>query len=83
MRTLPNLFVLETNVFNFALGAIHSQHGEENLLHPIDFCSSNYFPVEINYKIHDNELLAIVDAFERVVSFVQRSSTQNHCVFGP
>jgi hypothetical protein len=70
MCTLPNLFVLETNISNLALGAIHSQHKEDNLLHPIDFCSFKFFPVEINYKIHDKELLAIVDAFERVVSFV-------------
>jgi hypothetical protein len=40
------------------------QVGENNLLCPIDFCSRQFSPQKNNYKIHDKELLTIVDAFE-------------------
>jgi len=36
----------------------------ENRLHPIAFHSRKFTPAEINYEIHDKELLAIVDAFK-------------------
>jgi hypothetical protein len=55
---------LETNTFDFALGVVFSQPKEIFFFHPIGFCFRNFFPIEINYKIHDKELLAIVDAFE-------------------
>jgi hypothetical protein len=61
---LSKPFVLETNTSNFALGVVLSQPEENNLLHPIGFHSHKFFPTNINYEIHDKELLAIVDAFE-------------------
>jgi hypothetical protein len=75
MRTFPNLLSWRWKFLTLQLGVIFSQHGEDNLLQPIDFCSSKFFPIDINYMIHDKELLAIVDVLERVVSFIQRSST--------
>jgi hypothetical protein len=57
-------FVLEMDAFDFALGVVFSQLGEDNLFHPIGFHFRKFNLVEINYKIHDKELLAIVDAFE-------------------
>jgi hypothetical protein len=48
----------------FALGVVLSQPGENNLLHPIGFHSRKFSHININYEIHDKELLAIVDAFE-------------------
>jgi hypothetical protein len=56
-------FVLETNAFNFAFGTMFSQLEVNDLLHLVDFHSHKFFLAEINYKIHDKELLAIVDAF--------------------
>jgi len=41
-----------------------SQRDKENRLHPVAFHSRNFQPAEINYEIHDKELLAIVDAFK-------------------
>jgi len=55
-------FVLETDAFNFAIGAMFSQLGKNNLLHIVYSCK--FFPIEINYNIHNKELLTIVDAFE-------------------
>ena len=33
-------------------------------MHPVDFNSRKFHLAEINYEIHDKELLAVVDAFE-------------------
>jgi len=56
--------ILETDASDFALGAVLSQRNDEGRLHPIAFHSRKFQPAEINYEIHDKELLAIVDAFK-------------------
>jgi hypothetical protein len=50
---------------HFALGSILLQSGDDGKLHPIAFHSRKFEVVEINYEIHDKELLAIVDSFEQ------------------
>jgi hypothetical protein len=57
-------FVLKTNASNFALNVVFSQPKEDNLFHLVGFHSCKFSLAEINYEIHDKELLAIVDAFE-------------------
>ena len=57
-------FFLETDASDFALGAILSQTGEDERLHPVAFHSRKFSAAEINYEIHDKELLAIVDSFQ-------------------
>ena len=57
-------FFLETNASDFALGAVLSQPSEDRRLHPIAFHSQKFTAAEINYEIHDKELLAIVDSFQ-------------------
>jgi hypothetical protein len=52
------------NAFDFVVSVIFSQLGENNIFHLVGFCSHKFSPMEINYKIRDKELLAIVDAFE-------------------
>jgi hypothetical protein len=52
------------DVFDFAIGVVFSQLGEDNLLHLIGFNFHNFSPTEINCEIHDKEFIAIVDAFE-------------------
>jgi len=56
--------IVETDTSDFAIGAVLSQRDEENRLHPVAFHSRKFQPVEINYEIHDKELLAVVDAFK-------------------
>jgi hypothetical protein len=58
-------FILKTTIFDFVIDVILSQLGEDNILHHVDFRSYNFFLFEINYDIHDKELLAIMDAFEK------------------
>lgn len=56
--------IIETDVSDFAIGAVLSQQDEENHLHPVVFHSRKFQPVEINYEIHDEELLAVVNTFK-------------------
>jgi hypothetical protein len=56
--------IVETDASDFALGAVLSQRNDENLLHPVAFHSRKFTPAEINYEIHDKELLAIVNSFK-------------------
>jgi len=56
--------IIETDASDFAIGTILSQRDKEGRLHPVAFHSRKFQPAEINYEIHDKELLAIVDAFK-------------------
>lgn len=56
-------FTLETDASDFVLGAVLSQADTQGVLHPVEFQSRKFSPQEINYEIHDKELLAIIDAF--------------------
>jgi hypothetical protein len=56
--------IIETDASDFALGSALSQTTEDKKLHPNAFHSRKFSPAEINYEIHDKELLAIVDCFK-------------------
>ena len=59
--------IVETDASDFALGAIVSQEVPTELgggLHPVAYHSRKFKPAEINYDIHDKEMLAIVVAFK-------------------
>jgi len=56
--------IIETDASDFAIGAVLSQRDNEGRLHPVAFHSRKFQPAEINYEIHDKELLAVVDAFK-------------------
>ena len=56
-------FIIEANASDFALGSILSQQGNDEKLHPMAFHSCKFDTAEINYEIHDKELLAIMDSF--------------------
>lgn len=57
----PSMIV--TNAPDFALLAIHLQPDSNSLLHSVAYYSQKLAPAEINYDIHDKELLGIVKAF--------------------
>jgi len=56
--------IVETDASDFTLGAVLSQRDDENRVHPVAFHSRKFASTEINYEIHDKELLAIVDSFK-------------------
>ena len=64
-------FFLETDASDFALGAVLSQSDDEGRLHPVAFHSRKFTAAEINYEIHDKELLAIVNSFQEWRHFLE------------
>ena len=57
--------ILETDASDFAIGACLGQLDEEGKLRPVAYYSRKLTPAELNYDVHDKELLAIVVAFEQ------------------
>jgi hypothetical protein len=55
---------IETDASDYALGAQLTQPGNDGKPRPIAFWSRKMIPAELNYDIHDKELLAIVSAFQ-------------------
>ncbi|MBW0490281.1 hypothetical protein O181_029996 [Austropuccinia psidii MF-1] len=56
--------IVERNASNYALGAVLSQVSDSGN-HPIAFYSRKPIPEELNYDIHDKELLGIALALNR------------------
>ncbi|KAF8761053.1 hypothetical protein RHS01_00627 [Rhizoctonia solani] len=54
-----------------AMGAILSQQGSDNRLHPIAYMSKSFSGAEVNYDTHDKELLAIIKALEEWRIFLE------------
>ncbi|MBW0528236.1 hypothetical protein O181_067951 [Austropuccinia psidii MF-1] len=67
--------ILETDASDYALGVVLSQISDSGE-HPIAFDSRKLLPADLNYEIHDKELLGIVWALKRWRSFLlSRSSS--------
>ena len=64
MFDLTKSIMLETDASNLALGAIISQQRFDEKWHPIAFYSQKLIIPKQNYKIHNKELLAIVDSIK-------------------
>ncbi|QRW24758.1 Retrotransposable element Tf2 protein [Rhizoctonia solani] len=68
----PDLpYYLETDASGVAMGAILSQRGPDNQLHPIAYMSKLFSGAEANYNTHDKELLAIIKALEEWRIFLE------------
>ena len=57
------LIVFETDVSDYALGVYLIQIRQDGKLYPVAFYFRKMSPAELNYDIHDKELLAIVATF--------------------
>ena len=69
--------IMETDASDFAIGAILSQRfPEDDKLHPTAFMFRKMQPAEINYKVHDKELLAIVVAFKEWKRYLEGAQHQ-------
>ena len=61
----PDLpIIVETDASNYALAAILSVQESNGDVHPIAFHSRTFSTTELNYDVHNKELLAIFDAFK-------------------
>jgi len=56
--------VVKTDVSDYALAAILSIMTKDNEIYPIAFHSQMFSALELNYNVHDKELLAIFEAFK-------------------
>ncbi|MBW0553092.1 hypothetical protein O181_092807 [Austropuccinia psidii MF-1] len=61
--------ILETDASDYALGAVLSQVNDSGK-NPIAFVSCKLLPAELNYEIHEKELLGIVWALKRWRAFL-------------
>jgi hypothetical protein len=57
--------MLETDTSDYAIGAVCSQPDNSNVLHPLGYFSRKLKDAELNYNIHDKELLAILEALNK------------------
>jgi hypothetical protein len=60
---------LETDASDYAIGAVCSQPDNAGVLHPIGYYSRKLKDPELNYDIHDKELLAIVDGLRKFETY--------------
>ena len=65
--------ILKTDASDQALGSCLSQPDAEGQLHPVAYRSRKFSGPELNYNVHDKELLAIVDAFEEWQAYLEGS----------
>ena len=56
--------VVEIDISNIILGGVISQLDKLRRLYLVVFYSRKFSPAELNYNIHNKELLAIVDYFK-------------------
>ncbi|MBW0572976.1 hypothetical protein O181_112691 [Austropuccinia psidii MF-1] len=61
--------IVETDAYDYSLGAVLSQVNESGK-HPIAFDSRKLLPAELNYELHDRELLGIVWALKHWRAFL-------------
>ncbi|MBW0541202.1 hypothetical protein O181_080917 [Austropuccinia psidii MF-1] len=61
--------IVETDASDYAMGAVLSPVNDAGK-HPIAFYSCKLLPAELNYEIHDKELLGIVWALKRWRAFL-------------
>ncbi|QRW15577.1 Retrotransposable element Tf2 protein [Rhizoctonia solani] len=64
-------YYLETDASGVTMGAILSQRGTDNWLHPIAYMSKSFSGAEANYDTHNKELLAIIKALEEWRIFLE------------
>jgi len=55
---------METNASDYALAAILFIMTKDNEIYPVAFHSQMFFTPELNYNVHNKELLAIFKTFK-------------------
>ena len=68
--------ILETDASDFAIGACLGQLTDQGKLRPVAYYSRKLTPAELNYDVHDKELLAIVVAFQQWRVYLEGSTHQ-------
>jgi len=66
---------VETNASDYALTAILSIMTKDNEIHPIAFHSRMFSTPELNYNVHNKELLTIFEAFKIWQHYLEGSAS--------
>ena len=66
---------VETDASNYALAAILSITCPDGEIHPVAFLSWTFSKTELNYDVHDKELLAVFEAFKAWRHYLEGSRT--------
>ena len=56
---------VKTNALDYALGAVLLQQGLDEKWRLVFYHLRKFSRAELNYNVHDKELLRVVDAFEQ------------------
>ncbi len=67
---------LAIDALDYAMGAEVGQTGKDGKYRPISFFSKKFLGAELNYEIHDKELLAIVRAIEENRHYLEGAKHQ-------
>ena len=67
--------VVETDTSDYALAAILSIMTKYNEIHPVVFYSWMFSTLELNYDVHNKELLVIFEAFKIWQHYLERSAS--------
>jgi len=67
--------VVETDASDYTLAAILSIMTKDNEIHPVAFHSRTFSAPDLNYNIHDKELLAIFEAFKIWQHYLEGSAS--------
>ena len=57
--------MIKTDANDFAKGGILNQLELDGKWHPLAFLSECFLPAEINYDVHNKEIVVIVNCFKR------------------
>lgn len=66
--------MIETDTSDHAIGMILLQVGDDGVMRPITFDSKSLLSAQLNYKIHDKEMLAIITALIKWRMFLHLTS---------
>jgi len=76
MHWVPDAqLVVETDASDYALAAILSIMTKDNEVHPVVFHSRTFSALELNYNVHDKELLVIFKAFKMWQHYLKESAS--------
>jgi len=66
--------VVETDASDYALAVIISMQTSEGKLYPIAFHPHTFTGAELNYNVHNKELMAIFEAFKHWRHYLKGSA---------
>ena len=66
--------IVETDASDYALAAILSIQESNQEIHPVAFLSRTFSESEVNYDVHDKELLAVFEAFKSWRHYLEGST---------